>query len=47
MLRYEVFVLFNANASSFSPQKSYESVLEVKKIETVSLKMYLTLLETV
>ena len=38
---------FNVTESYFSPQKSTESVLRVLERETVSLKVYLTLLETV
>ncbi len=38
---------FNENVSCFSPQKSFLSVVRVLIAETVSLKTYSTLLETV
>ena len=38
---------FNVTENYFSPQKSTESVLRVLERETVSLKVYLTSLETV
>jgi hypothetical protein len=45
--RKDVEVPFNLNASFLSPQKSTESVLRALSKETVSLNVYLTLLETV
>ena len=46
-LRMDVVVPFNENSSCLSPQKSTESVLRVLEIETVSVNVFLILLETV